>query len=671
MRDARRLALLGDLIARDPRPIEAWFSADGMHRAAMLLDSARRKRATIADEQPELVAHFDPAIMALATPEFVTAYEARGSWRFFSPAYRRDRKRLRELVTGTEKLGFDDEVAALRRARWVAEATKWFDQNGTALSDAFGEGFTGPHSDWDALGTSLDVTKQIADLLDGNVSESVRTVLHGSGAPARSLAGLGARVERAADDAMAALGQLVVLAPGSPVVGAAGIDVAEFDEVGRWAADALSKLRGVWSAADEATAHALDPDATTASQLVADLSEIGSIADMRRDLAAQRDRLQDEFGTLFDGLSTDWDRVIAALGWCEELLDRFDGDKPTDAFVERVTSPGVVEAEEELIAASEIAASAIEQGIATVESLFWKGTKRIRGRTLDRVPLPDLAWWAQERADRLDELDDWLEYRAVEEELRLAGLVPFCDAVKRTQISVDQWEPSYLKRFYTLWLDGVRETDPSLGRVRGDRLDVLVRTFRALDQQQLAVASRRIHQSQANRRPSDHYGDSDGLGERKILKAELVKKRRHKPLRRLFREIPNLIQAYKPCLMMSPLSVSHFLPADVYYFDVVIFDEASQVRPQDGVGAIMRDANHRRRRPQATPADAVLRVLGGRRRRRRGERPGRLREHPRHVRCEQHEAVHASVALPEPARTPHRALEPLLLRRQVDHVSFR
>jgi len=60
------------------------------------------------------------------------------------------------------------------------------------------------------------------------------------------------------------------------------------------------------------------------------------------------------------------------------------------------------------------------------------------------------------------------------------------------------------------------------------------------------------------------------------------------PLRRLFEKIPNLLPTLKPCLMMSPLSVAQFLPADRYRFDLVIFDEASQVRPHDAIGAIMR-----------------------------------------------------------------------------------
>lgn len=52
--------------------------------------------------------------------------------------------------------------------------------------------------------------------------------------------------------------------------------------------------------------------------------------------------------------------------------------------------------------------------------------------------------------------------------------------------------------------------------------------------------------------------------------------------------IPNLITSLRPCFMMSPLSVSVFLEAQSYNFDLVIFDEASQVHTEDAIGAIMR-----------------------------------------------------------------------------------
>jgi superfamily I DNA and/or RNA helicase len=67
-----------------------------------------------------------------------------------------------------------------------------------------------------------------------------------------------------------------------------------------------------------------------------------------------------------------------------------------------------------------------------------------------------------------------------------------------------------------------------------------------------------------------------------------AKRRRHLSVRHLFDRIPNLLLKLKPCLFMSPLSVSQFLPPEKFKFDLVIFDEASQIFTEDAVGAIYR-----------------------------------------------------------------------------------
>lgn len=73
-----------------------------------------------------------------------------------------------------------------------------------------------------------------------------------------------------------------------------------------------------------------------------------------------------------------------------------------------------------------------------------------------------------------------------------------------------------------------------------------------------------------------------------ILKREIRKKKRHMPIRELFEKTSGAIQAIKPAMMMSPPSVAKFLPRCQTQFDVVIFDEASQLRASEAIGAIVR-----------------------------------------------------------------------------------
>jgi len=73
-----------------------------------------------------------------------------------------------------------------------------------------------------------------------------------------------------------------------------------------------------------------------------------------------------------------------------------------------------------------------------------------------------------------------------------------------------------------------------------------------------------------------------------LLLREAAKKRRHLPIRQLLRHAGVAVRRLKPCFMMSPISVAQFLPPDSEPFDLIVFDEASQICPEDAIGALAR-----------------------------------------------------------------------------------
>ena len=73
-----------------------------------------------------------------------------------------------------------------------------------------------------------------------------------------------------------------------------------------------------------------------------------------------------------------------------------------------------------------------------------------------------------------------------------------------------------------------------------------------------------------------------------LIKREISKKQKHIPVRKLIKESKDALFALKPCFMMSPMSVSENIDADEIEFDLVIFDEASQLCTEDAVGSIFR-----------------------------------------------------------------------------------
>jgi very-short-patch-repair endonuclease len=133
--------------------------------------------------------------------------------------------------------------------------------------------------------------------------------------------------------------------------------------------------------------------------------------------------------------------------------------------------------------------------------------------------------------------------------------------------------------------DEIRLVDPRVAAFDGRAHEQVASEFRQADRRHISDTARRVRRLAAERARAvgDEHPDQAAL-----VRKEAAKRTRHIPLRQLFAEAPEALTAIKPCWVMSPLVVSHVLPNDRPYFDVVIFDEASQVRPAEAIPAIAR-----------------------------------------------------------------------------------
>ncbi len=132
-----------------------------------------------------------------------------------------------------------------------------------------------------------------------------------------------------------------------------------------------------------------------------------------------------------------------------------------------------------------------------------------------------------------------------------------------------------------------KSENEALSRFSKSKQQKLSSQFAALDAKRLIASRREITKTLADRLP-EREREWQGEDELSILEHETQKRRGYMPLRKLFGKIPSLLMTLKPCFMMSPLSVSYFLEKESYTFDLVIFDEASQLFPEDAIGAISR-----------------------------------------------------------------------------------
>lgn len=183
-------------------------------------------------------------------------------------------------------------------------------------------------------------------------------------------------------------------------------------------------------------------------------------------------------------------------------------------------------------------------------------------------------------------LDNWCRFRGVLKEIGERGLLPFVYTAAEENLIPSDIPAAYRKRLYSGQIDLILAQEPvlaSFSRISQDRSAEL---FKKKDVLQFEINKAKIRAGLSSRRPSLDMISSGGAVS--VLLREGEKKRRQKSIRTLLTETGELIQVIKPCFLMSPLSVSTFLSSGNIHFDAVIFDEASQIFPQDAIGAIYR-----------------------------------------------------------------------------------
>ena len=186
----------------------------------------------------------------------------------------------------------------------------------------------------------------------------------------------------------------------------------------------------------------------------------------------------------------------------------------------------------------------------------------------------------------MDKLDNWCHFRNLLSKLDDQQVVPYIDAAIVQNVEPKQIVGAFQKQFYYQWIDSILSGTPVLSTFNRISQDQAISIFSEKDTEQFEINKAKIRADLSSMRPSlDMIASGSALA---ILLREGEKKRKQKSIRSLLAETGELVQRIKPCFLMSPLSVSTFLAPDSVHFDVVVFDEASQIFPQDAIGAIYR-----------------------------------------------------------------------------------
>ncbi len=188
--------------------------------------------------------------------------------------------------------------------------------------------------------------------------------------------------------------------------------------------------------------------------------------------------------------------------------------------------------------------------------------------------------------DNIDMLAGWCVYKATAKKLNDNGLTFITDAMENGKISGAQILSSFRKNVYRNFVQTNIPADEALASFSASVLDETALNFSRLTEEFLSLTREKIRADLISRLPQKETEGPLAL-EMSVFQRSIKGNARGFNIRSLFTEIPELMKVVAPCMLMSPITVSQYLPA-AELFDLVIFDEASQMPTCEAVPSLAR-----------------------------------------------------------------------------------
>jgi very-short-patch-repair endonuclease len=269
----------------------------------------------------------------------------------------------------------------------------------------------------------------------------------------------------------------------------------------------------------------------------------------------------------------DWLRTVKSAGMPENLLRRLSSPTAADEFA-RMKS----------LAKRAAGPLSIYDGqVELLSSQFWAGSYACLEPGIVSEEVAALL----ERKEELRELLALYRQRRILESLGLSEFLECADGERIEPLHLPQLLEAVLAR------QGAELAKRSAGALQdntGSSLETRRKQFAEKDRSKIRDDRLRIKAKLLTKTPlpGSNFGQRKAWTEMALLGNEIAKQKRFVPVRTLLAQAGKSIQALKPCFMMSPLSLAKFMKAGSLSFDILVIDEASQMRPEDALGAMLR-----------------------------------------------------------------------------------
>lgn len=295
-------------------------------------------------------------------------------------------------------------------------------------------------------------------------------------------------------------------------------------------------------------------------------------------------------GDVWRNADTDWRQVLDACTQAEEAERRVAAvaNDPQAALElrRRLAKPSARQASEKL--------HAYHQALDAVTLSMQKLTELLRADfapgSADEPWLASAARQCENWAAHLDGLRDWCVWNRTRAQAIEQGLSPLAEAYEAGSLQNEDVQNAFQKAFYRACMLYILGHENALSGFSGPLFEEQVRRFGETTEHLRALTKQETVARLSANIP-DFSGNSPQSSETGILKRAIRSNGRGLSIRSLFTQIPRLLPRLCPCMLMSPISVAQYLDPAMKPFDLVIFDEASQVPTSEAVGALARGEN--------------------------------------------------------------------------------
>lgn len=285
------------------------------------------------------------------------------------------------------------------------------------------------------------------------------------------------------------------------------------------------------------------------------------------------------FGHFWKGSRSDWSRLDSYVKWVVEFRK---------LCVEKSLPDNAIALAEQ--AAPELTAiKDLKTASGRFEAQLTEFAKEVQWDSSDLLgaPIEDLRSRLSEFQQSISEATTWGDFERVRRRAEKSLAAEIVARAMTGEFPVSQTVQVFRRAVLLKWLKGVIQSKPEL-EAFGTVVHEQARSeFKILDRSTLVENRTRLIRMLRNR---VQQGVQDQIGDQGMvfLRDQLGRQRKHKPLRTIFHRAFKQIQTAKPVFLMSPTTVAQFIEPVAGSFDLVIFDEASQLPTEDAVGAIFR-----------------------------------------------------------------------------------